>query len=412
MDAADWTDAEAIFAAALEVAPAERATLLNARCGDRAELRSEVESLLASHDRAGEFLDAPAIDTAVNGGAGDDRTPGRRVPPRRADRPGRNGGRLPRRACDERVHAASRGQADRGAAPESGDAAALQDRAADPRRAASSAHRHAARRRREPGRLRLPRDGVRRGGADHRPRRRARAAARRAAAVDAARLQRRAVRAPARRGAPRSEARQHPGHRRRRAQGARFWRGEAPRSVGAGRTRSTTGWSVATGAHAQLREPGTVARAAGDDGLRHLRAGRAALRASRRRAAVRDCRQAAGRDAAHRHGRRAAPAERGRGRRRSRSEPGATRRPRRDRAQGDEQGAGAALCVRAGAVRGSRPLPRAATGRGPRAVVRLRLREGGAAASGRVRGGRDLDRGARRRARRVALAAPPRRHRA
>ena len=68
MDAADWTDAEAIFAAALDVAPAERAALLRARCGQRAALRSEVESLLASHDRAGEFLDAPAIDAAVYSG--------------------------------------------------------------------------------------------------------------------------------------------------------------------------------------------------------------------------------------------------------------------------------------------------------------------------------------------------------
>ena len=105
---------------------------------------------------------------------------------------------------------------------------------------------------------------------------RARAASRRAAAVDAARLQRRAVRASTRHRAPRSEARQHPRDRRRRAEGAGFWRREASRSFGVGRI-GDHGWSVAPGAHAQLREPGATARAAGDDRLRHLRAGRAAL---------------------------------------------------------------------------------------------------------------------------------------
>lgn len=66
MDAADWTDVEAIFADALELPPAERAALLSARCGDRTELRRQLESLLASHDRAGEFLDAPVIDVAAD----------------------------------------------------------------------------------------------------------------------------------------------------------------------------------------------------------------------------------------------------------------------------------------------------------------------------------------------------------
>ena len=60
MDAADWTEVEAIFGAALELPPPERAALLDARCAGRTALRAEVESLLASHDRAGEFLNGRA----------------------------------------------------------------------------------------------------------------------------------------------------------------------------------------------------------------------------------------------------------------------------------------------------------------------------------------------------------------
>jgi serine/threonine protein kinase len=52
-----------IFAAAVEKAdPAERAAYLNEVCRDDAELRSRVESLLAAHGRAGDFLERPAVD--------------------------------------------------------------------------------------------------------------------------------------------------------------------------------------------------------------------------------------------------------------------------------------------------------------------------------------------------------------
>ncbi|HKW03260.1 MAG TPA: serine/threonine-protein kinase [Vicinamibacterales bacterium] len=66
MGGTDWTDVEAIFAAALELAPADRAALLDARCTGRADLRQQVESLLASHDRAGEFLNGAAIETITD----------------------------------------------------------------------------------------------------------------------------------------------------------------------------------------------------------------------------------------------------------------------------------------------------------------------------------------------------------
>jgi non-specific serine/threonine protein kinase/serine/threonine-protein kinase len=56
MDTPDWDDIETLFAEAMELAPGERAALLDARCGGRTELRAEVEALLASHDGSGDFL--------------------------------------------------------------------------------------------------------------------------------------------------------------------------------------------------------------------------------------------------------------------------------------------------------------------------------------------------------------------
>ncbi len=53
-----------VFHASLECAPQERAGFLNQACADDPELRKEVESLLAAHDSAASFLDAPAIKQA------------------------------------------------------------------------------------------------------------------------------------------------------------------------------------------------------------------------------------------------------------------------------------------------------------------------------------------------------------
>ena len=48
-----WQRVQDVFAAALECDEAARAQLLGDRCGDDAELRREVESLLVSHERPG-----------------------------------------------------------------------------------------------------------------------------------------------------------------------------------------------------------------------------------------------------------------------------------------------------------------------------------------------------------------------
>src|SRR5574342_170554 len=51
---------ETLFAAALDLPATERAAFLDRECTGDAELRREVESLLAAHTAAGTFLDQPA----------------------------------------------------------------------------------------------------------------------------------------------------------------------------------------------------------------------------------------------------------------------------------------------------------------------------------------------------------------
>jgi eukaryotic-like serine/threonine-protein kinase len=52
---------ENILAEAVEIAPAERRAFVAQACGGNAELRAKVERLLANHDRAGSFLEHPAM---------------------------------------------------------------------------------------------------------------------------------------------------------------------------------------------------------------------------------------------------------------------------------------------------------------------------------------------------------------
>ena len=55
-----WSRAKQLFAAVLRKAPSSRADFLAEVCGDDRELRTEVETLLAAHDRAGSFLESAA----------------------------------------------------------------------------------------------------------------------------------------------------------------------------------------------------------------------------------------------------------------------------------------------------------------------------------------------------------------
>ncbi len=64
-----WSDVEAAFEAVMDVDPSERARIVAERCGNRPELRAEVESLLASYDGDDSFLSVPAVDLGRRVGA-------------------------------------------------------------------------------------------------------------------------------------------------------------------------------------------------------------------------------------------------------------------------------------------------------------------------------------------------------
>ena len=57
-----WQRVEDVFRAALARTPSGRVSYLEEACRDDDQLRREVASLLDSHDEAGSFLDAPAVD--------------------------------------------------------------------------------------------------------------------------------------------------------------------------------------------------------------------------------------------------------------------------------------------------------------------------------------------------------------
>jgi serine/threonine protein kinase len=60
-----WQQIEQLYYAAVERDAAERAAFLDEACGGDEALRQEVESLLASHEQAGEFLASPALEVAA-----------------------------------------------------------------------------------------------------------------------------------------------------------------------------------------------------------------------------------------------------------------------------------------------------------------------------------------------------------
>ncbi|HEY9232670.1 MAG TPA: serine/threonine-protein kinase [Blastocatellia bacterium] len=60
-----WQQVEALYHAALERPPAKRLAWLAAHCAGDAELRREVETLLAYDDQAADFIEAPALEMAA-----------------------------------------------------------------------------------------------------------------------------------------------------------------------------------------------------------------------------------------------------------------------------------------------------------------------------------------------------------
>ena len=60
----EWSRVEEIFQGAVERPPGERRDFLFRACGDNTALRAEVDSLLASHDRHGSFIESAIRDAA------------------------------------------------------------------------------------------------------------------------------------------------------------------------------------------------------------------------------------------------------------------------------------------------------------------------------------------------------------
>ena len=67
MSTARWQRVQDLFAAAIECDVASRAQLLGDRCGDDTDLRREVESLLASHERPGVCFSRSKPESATAG---------------------------------------------------------------------------------------------------------------------------------------------------------------------------------------------------------------------------------------------------------------------------------------------------------------------------------------------------------
>ena len=58
-----WQQVKALLGVALEREPSQRPKFLAEACAGDGQLRMEVESLLASHQDAGEFIETPALST-------------------------------------------------------------------------------------------------------------------------------------------------------------------------------------------------------------------------------------------------------------------------------------------------------------------------------------------------------------
>jgi serine/threonine protein kinase len=65
MDAKQWGQIKEVYDRALDLHGDERDSFLEEACAGDDDLRREVQSLLAAHDDAGTFLQAPAVEVAA-----------------------------------------------------------------------------------------------------------------------------------------------------------------------------------------------------------------------------------------------------------------------------------------------------------------------------------------------------------
>ncbi|HEX6717199.1 MAG TPA: serine/threonine-protein kinase, partial [Pyrinomonadaceae bacterium] len=61
-----WQQVKEIFNSAINYRPEERGLFISQACSGDEELRSEVESLIASHEESGSFIDKPAFEAAAS----------------------------------------------------------------------------------------------------------------------------------------------------------------------------------------------------------------------------------------------------------------------------------------------------------------------------------------------------------
>ncbi len=61
-----WQQVKQIFNSAIKYTPKERNSFLSEACANDSVLRSEVESLIASHEKSGSFIDAPAYEGSTD----------------------------------------------------------------------------------------------------------------------------------------------------------------------------------------------------------------------------------------------------------------------------------------------------------------------------------------------------------
>jgi serine/threonine-protein kinase len=76
-----WQQVKQIFNSALNYRPEERGVFISQACSGDEALRSEVESLIASHEQSGRFIDEPAFANAAEFFANDNSelTPGQSI---------------------------------------------------------------------------------------------------------------------------------------------------------------------------------------------------------------------------------------------------------------------------------------------------------------------------------------------
>src|ERR1044072_8022672 len=61
-----WQQVKQIFNSAITYRPEERSLFISQACSGDEQLRSEVESLIASHEESGSFIDQPAYEVAAS----------------------------------------------------------------------------------------------------------------------------------------------------------------------------------------------------------------------------------------------------------------------------------------------------------------------------------------------------------